>query len=418
MNKRQYLITAILIVIATALWVALSGPSKDSLNDILIAPLYGNFKVSVTVTGELQAENSVKILGPSGLRSIRIYNVKITDLIPEGSIVDSGAYVATLDRTEAATRLRDVAGELEKKIAQYTATQLDTTLDLRGLRDNLVNLRYSKEETKLRLDQSKFEPPAVIRQAEIDLEKANRAYTQAIENYDLKQKQSAAKMREAEINLAKQQRSKNNIDTVMKQFVVMAPKSGMLIYHREWSGSKRKVGSMLSSWEPVVATLPDLSSMVSETYINEIDISKIKEGQHVTVGVDAFPGKEFMAQVMQVANIGEQLPNTEAKVFKVLIKLHESDSVLRPSMTTSNEILVSQQDRILSIPIECLHITDSLSFVFIKAGMKTIKQEVRTGNVNEMFVEVMGGIKKSDQIFLSSPKDGDEILVTLIDTNK
>ena len=256
MNKKTYFIAAIAIAVVFILWFAFSGSSKTASNDILVKPKVGEFKVSVTVTGELQAENSVKIMGPSGLRSIRIWNVKITDLIPEGSMIDSGAYVATLDRTEAANRLRDVEGELEKKQTQYIAMQLDTTLELRGLRDNLVNLKYSMEETKLRLDQSKFEPPAVIRQAEIDLEKAGRTYTQTIENYGLKKKQAVAKMREAEINLAKEQRTKNNIDSVMKDFVVMAPKSGMLIYHREWNGGKRKVGSMVSSWEPVVATLP------------------------------------------------------------------------------------------------------------------------------------------------------------------
>ena len=47
--------------------------------------------------------------------------------------------------------------------------------------------------------------------------------------------------------------------------------------------------------------------MISKTYVNEIDVSKVKAGQKVEVMVDAFPEKRYSAVVMSVANIGEQL---------------------------------------------------------------------------------------------------------------
>ncbi|MCK7532908.1 MAG: HlyD family efflux transporter periplasmic adaptor subunit [Marinilabiliales bacterium] len=81
----------------------------------------------------------------------------------------------------------------------------------------------------------------------------------------------------------------------------------MVIYKREWNGAKRKVGSEISPWDPVVATLPDLSSMISKTYVNEIDVSKVKAGQRVRLTVDAFPEKSYTGAVISVANIGEQL---------------------------------------------------------------------------------------------------------------
>jgi HlyD family secretion protein len=73
----------------------------------------------------------------------------------------------------------------------------------------------------------------------------------------------------------------------------MLPKSGMVIYHREWNGSRRTVGSSISPWDLTVATLPDLSSMMSRTYVNEIDVSKVKAGQDVRIGVDAFPERQY-----------------------------------------------------------------------------------------------------------------------------
>ena len=64
--------------------------------------------------------------------------------------------------------------------------QIDTTISLGNLRDDLVNLKFNKEEAQITLEQSKYEPPTTIRQAQIALDKAERSYEQALSNYDLK----------------------------------------------------------------------------------------------------------------------------------------------------------------------------------------------------------------------------------------
>ena len=79
-------------------------------------------------------------------RSFRISDVKIQDLIPEGTVVDSGAYVATLDRSALSNRLKEIEDDLEKSQQSYLKTQLDTTLTLRELRNSLVNLKFDMEE--------------------------------------------------------------------------------------------------------------------------------------------------------------------------------------------------------------------------------------------------------------------------------
>lgn len=82
--------------------------------------------------------------------------------------------------------MRNVENEYQQSLSQYTQTKLDTALTLRQSRDELINLEFAVEEKKLVLEQSQFEPPATIKQAEIDLSKAKRAFKQAKENYLLK----------------------------------------------------------------------------------------------------------------------------------------------------------------------------------------------------------------------------------------
>ena len=135
----------------------------------------GDFVISVTATGELKPVNSVAIKGPTNLRDYNIYQVKIQDLIPEGTIVKKGDFVAELDRSEVTTKLMERQNDLAKYEAQILQARLDTTLTLRQARDEINNLIYELKNKELILQQSKYEPPATIKQAELDLEKGQRA---------------------------------------------------------------------------------------------------------------------------------------------------------------------------------------------------------------------------------------------------
>jgi len=234
-------------------------------------------------------------------------------------------------------------------------------------------------------------------------------HLQAVKNYKLKVEQAVAKMVEVSASKDNQKRKQDDLIKIQDEFIVNAPKSGMVIYMKEWGGAKRKVGSTISPWNNVVATLPDLSSMISKTYVNEIDISKVKVGQSVELGVDAFPEKKYTGNVTEVANVGEQLPNSEAKVFEVTITLNETDTTLRPSMTTSNIISVSTFDNVLFIPLEALHQNDSLKYVFKKDGFSTIKKVIQVGESNDNQIIVKQGLSYKDIILLSPFDKGESM---------
>src|ERR1035437_2658638 len=328
-TKRIYFFSGVILLII-AVWFVFK-PSANKKESILVKAKKGEFIISVTSTGELQARNSENILGPSGLQQAGVWQVKITDLIPEGTKVKEGGYVATLDRSDVSNKLKDLESELEKTQSLFTKTRLDTTLDLRTARDELINLKFGYEEKKLVLDQSKYEPPATIRQAEIELDKEDRGYKQSIQNYSIKQDQSKAKMQDVSATLEQQTRKRQIIIDLLDKFEIKAPKPGMVVYRRDWDGKKVVVGSTISPWDITVATLPDLSSMISLTYISEIDINKVKVNQLVQIGVDALTDKKYSGKIISVANVGEQLKNSDAKVFEVKILINEKDTTLRPS---------------------------------------------------------------------------------------
>lgn len=402
--KRTIIITGIVVVAAILILVIFNkATSKKDIANLYTESKRGQFDIIVTTTGELQAENSTDIRGPefTQARNIRVMDIKIQDLVPEGTEVQKGDFIATLDRTSFDNTLKD---ELERLTTFQTNLEmkiLDTAVNLSNLRDNIKNLRFTVEEAEITLQQSKYEPPTTIRQAEISLDKANRSLDQAIRSYSLRVEQAKSEMRNNKNQLADQQKRVADLQDILSKFIITAPSPGMVIYKRDRMGAKRKVGSSINPWDNVVATLPDMSSMLSKTYVNEIDVSKVKAGQPVEMVVDAFPEKSYTGTVTSVANIGEQLPNADAKVFEVLIKVNGSDPILRPSMTTGNKIITKTINDVIYIPLESVQAgTDSIPFVYLKNGDK---QVVVLGEANENNVVIEQGLEEAVQIYLSTP---------------
>lgn len=414
MNRKNIFITAAVLVLIALAYYLTARPGAEAAG-ITAEVRRGPFTVDITTTGELEAKNSVEILGPQGTRNYRIWNMTIQDIIDEGTLVKKGDFVASLDPSELTNNIKDAQLELEKIESQFIQTKLDTTLEMRQARDELINLAYGVDEKELILEQSQYEPPATVRQAEIDLGKAERALEQARENYKIKKKQNAAKMREVELNRQKSERSLEGMQELMKSFRILAPEDGMLIYKKDYNGRAVKKGSQISAWNPVVATLPDLSVMISVTYVNEVDIRRVKKGQKVLIGLDAFPEKEFSGKVIQVANVGEQRPNSDAKVFRVAIEINEKDDLLRPAMTTSNRIVTEEINDAVYIPLEALfNQDDSITFVYRKRGLNTEKREVKIGAANRNETVVEAGLEAGDVVYLSRVEGLDKKQVALI----
>lgn len=409
MMKKSIIITSIVVLVAVIAMIIISKlTSRKDMSILFTEVQHGDFEVVVTTTGELEAEISTDIKGPEGLssRNMRFGSIKISDLVPEGTEVKAGDYVATLDRSSVDNTLKDELDRLESYETDLLKKQLDTTISLGNLRDELLNLKFNMDEAEITLEQSQYEPPTTIRQARISLDKAQRSYEQAVSNYDLKVRQARADIRDIELQVSKQRRKVVEMQDIIQKFIISAPADGMVIYKREWGGAKRKVGSEISAWDPVVATLPDLTSMISKTYVNEIDVSKVKAGQPVRLTVDAFPEKSYTGKVISVANIGEQLPNTDAKVFEVIAKIDGSDPILRPSMTTGNQIITRTFSDVMYIPLETVFATaDSIPFVYKKDGSR---QVVVLGESNENDVIVEQGLKEGEKLYLTIPEDGDK----------
>lgn len=394
---------ALLLAIGSVAWLLAPDAREDAA---LVARVKkGDFKVVVTTTGELRARKFVQVQGPSNAQQAEIWQMQISSLVPEGTVVKKGDLVAELDRSGVAAKLNEVTLALQQAEAQYQQAALDSALTLSAAREELKTLEFTLEEKKLARDGSQYEAPSVRRQAEIDFQKAERGLAQAKRNYVTKQRQAEAKLRVAGAEVERQRNRQQLITQVMNGFSIRAPENGMVIYVKEWNGRKKTVGTQVNPWDPTVATLPDLTQMESLTYLNEIDVRKVSVGQPVAIALDADPTKKLTGKVVSVANVGEQRPNADAKVFEVKIEIAQADTTLRPGMTTSNAIETAVVKSARWLPIEAVSADSGVSYVFKVDGRRVVRQEVETGAMNDNEVVIARGLEDDDQVLLVPPTD-------------
>src|SRR5436309_161628 len=125
-TRRQRIAAAVLTLGVPGAWL-LAGERRAADPSVVATVKRGEFRVVVTTAGELRARQFVQITVPTGGQQAGVYQMKISSIVPEGTVVKQGDVVAELDRTTVAPKLQEVSLALQKAEAQYEQAMLDST---------------------------------------------------------------------------------------------------------------------------------------------------------------------------------------------------------------------------------------------------------------------------------------------------
>jgi multidrug resistance efflux pump len=333
--------------------------------------------------------------------------MQIKDLVPEGSIVGQGDYVALLDQGRI-KQLKENNEELLKKfLFNYNDAKIDSAVDLVALRNAIDQFAFDLKNKQIEMEQAVYESPAFQRKAQMAYERTSRQMDARVRAYIMTQKTLQIQVSRDEAKVKELTLKDQNYQIAFDAARIIAPQAGMLIYGRTFGrGGSRKltIGSYVSMQNPIIATLPDLSVLASETYVEEIYIAKIKIGDSVRVFIDALKNQQKIGVISNISNVGQEMSGFESKVFKVIIRIASDNKRIKPAMTTNNEIIISKEQNVLVIPRTALFSNGSDQFVYLKEfGGATIRN-VECGSQSEKFVVIKSGLAEGDKILLSKPK--------------
>lgn len=398
------------IVILLGVVIAVFGRTGLGSSDVYTVKS-GSFESSLNTKGEIQGKNAVVINLPDELkrRDLRIWGLKIKDLVTEGTIVKEGEWVATLDAGAIQQQMQSNNQELTKRRAELNDAKIDSTIQLTKLREELEEFNYDLEYKKLELEQAQFESPAYQRKKQVEYNKTLRQMDKKRRDLEIKRLDLKTKTKRIEDRYNHYAKRDELLKKAVRACRVKAPKEGMVMYAKLWGGRKIRIGDEVSMWNPAIATLPDMSVLVSETYVKEIDITKIALGDSVDITIDALPNKNYSGTISKIANVGQELPGFDTKAFHVLIDLNENGKELKPAMTTDNRIILENHEEVIKVPRKSIFGSNGESFVFQKIDGKIWKKKVETGSENDQEIIIQSGLSVKDKILTTLPAEADNI---------
>ena len=387
-------------LICLQLLVHCGGGSEDRIETFTVHR--GDFRFTVTETGELEAVNAISISAP--IIPWNLGSLKITKLVEDGSEVKKDDILIEFDKAQVQQSMQNAQSELEiaqaelrkARASQKSQVQeMEADLEKARLQLRIAQLNYELAEHKSKIEQKKLE--LQLKNAEIDLDQAEEKMKDQVHI----NQQEINKLR---LKVSQAQTSLEEAKSTIERLTIRAPSPGIAILSRNWStGNKFQTDDQPWRGQQILR-LPDLSLMQAKVMINEVDISKIDTTQQATITMDAYPDTGFKAHVINVAALARNKErDSKVKVFDVVMRLDEADEKLMPGMTVSCEVLVDQIEDTLFIPLDAVFKNENGPYVFLKKGSEFEICPIETGPENDNYVIVSHGLKEEDQVALVNP---------------
>ena len=393
---RRWLAAA--VVAATLLLLALRPTQPDTGAPVEVKR--ADLVLSVDVEGELAAVRSTEI----GVPPVAEVDFKIAFLAPEGQQVKKGESVLRLDTEMLERQLAEKRAELEEARQKVDQKAIELGMKLLDLEQQAAQAHADLGRAQLKADV----PPEV--QQRIELEKAQldkRGRERDLQNLDAEGRVARA-LNGAELASLRQQRDRAAgrvaaLEAAIDKMNIRAPQEGIVVYRTNWRDEKKKVGDSVWFGEVVLA-LPDLNEMKGDAFVDEADGGPVREGQKVTLRLEARSDFDLTGKVAKIGRTVRQRSwRTPLKGYRVEIVLEKTEpTFMRPAMRFRGEVETGRVPKVLLVPREAVFLRESGPVVWSRRAFGWNEVPVKLGRSNRREVEVLAGVAEGDRL---SPVD-------------
>ncbi|MGB3976899.1 MAG: efflux RND transporter periplasmic adaptor subunit [bacterium] len=423
-NKKQRVLIGVGLVVLFVIGLKLSRRAIIP-GDVVVTVQEGPFKSELMLIGEIRAVNSTNI-------TPRTYG-KIANLVPEGTIVEKGQPICWFETEELEEELEQSSNSLEiakKKLLKAEENALlQDRLNLLAIEEAKSRLEHQKSqlaaarsrlEKTQRLVEADISPRKALDDAELEIlsqtlqvENAALALEKALNNRESQRELQKADVTTASIEVDQKQVELTRAQTNLNEAITTAPTSGMVLYKEIWKGGnieKVAIGDQVGNWQPFLE-IPDLSELEVIAYVDEVDISRIKENQTAKIYLDAFPELVLHGYIQKIATLADDTPSARRpqdsggsrKTFEVNIRISDNPDDLRPGITARASVLLYSSDHDIYVPIDSVFTDGEDRVVYLPGSGGSEKRTVKTGAWNAEYMVIHEGIQPGQRILLTRP---------------
>ncbi len=411
-SKKTWITLAVVVVVILAGVFVLGSRAKNSVvSEFQTAKIgRGNLIATVGATGTVRTNQSALLSWQTSGTVDEVF-VQVGDRVSAGAIMavlektslSQNVILAQADLVSAEKALEDLiqsnTAAAQAEIALRNATEkLDkaqnyrNTLDEPYEYDEIVYVNYGSRKVptiKRRKvdeadDQTKAEADQDLALAQAEYDDALRAWERVADGpnpSDVQAAQARVDAASATINMAQ----------------LTSPFEGTVTSVENLTGDQVAAGT-------TAFRVDDMSRLLVDVELSEIDINSVSLGQDVLVSFDAILNKEYNGEVVEVGQVGTDVAG--AVNFKVTVELTDADELVRPGMTAAVNIVVDEiQDAIL-IPNRAVRLVDGQRVVYLMTNGFPEMVEIRLGaSADAMSVLVSDNLEEGAEIILNPPSN-------------
>ena len=374
---------------------------QQSAATLPVAPARrAEFLVMIRCRGELKAGRSAELYAPV------VPNLRIAWLAPPGEAVRRGDPVIKFDSSSAQQQLvqkeaalRQAQATLEQAVAQERETAQQDQSDLADAkaRVEVARLEASKAEIVGRIQGEESRIDLGVAEQSLKVEEATVALHATASKSRIASLTRQVQTAQADVDITKRR---------LAQMVIPAPLAGFVVIEpnfNQWPNTRpfREGDNVFAGMN--LAEMPDVSTLMMDAKVEEIDRGRVAAGDSVRIHIDALPELDMPAKLDQIspmAELGIEMPPTRS--FRAYATLPHPDLRLRPGMNGGMDIVINRIPNAISIPSKALFTRAGKPVVYLasRGGYKPIKVQVQARNPDEVAVT---GVAAGALVALADP---------------
>lgn len=414
LKKYRVLLILLLVVAvgAAAFWFNQNRNANAQSTYQTTAIERGKLTATIGATGTVRAkQTAVLVWQATGM--VDTVNVKVGDNVPSGFVMaflsksslpqsiilaeaDLASAQKTLDdvlnsdtaRAQAAIALRDAQAAYD--LAKKRRDGLDGLIDITEIVTKKRNTPFGVIEVKETKTYKGYADKTTIAKSDEQLALAKARLDDAQRTYDRLTSGNSVEITSAQARISAAQATLNLAR-------VTSPFGGIVTEAYPLPGDL--VGAGTAAFR-----IDDLSSLLVDVSVSEVDINSIAIRQPVTLSFDAILGRQYNGVVVEVAQTGTVTAGVVN--FKVTVELTDADSSVKPGMTAAVNITVRELTDVLLVPNRAVRLSEGERVIYILENNQPVKKVIRLGSSSDtMSVLASGDVQEGDAVILNPPTE-------------
>lgn len=348
----------------------------------------GEVNSFLKVTGVVEANETVRVTSEimGQAKKIKVQNgeeVNKGDILivlgDEQIKIQVAQAQATLDSVQASYD-KIKAGARPQEVKQAESAVLQSKINRDSAEENYLRMKKlfsEKAISEQQYEQSKNQ----FEIADMQYKSAQESYKMVIEGAteeDIKSVEAQVRQTKATLDMAKYQ---------LKNTQITAPISGKV------TSITVSSGEMIAPSMPLLSII-DTSRIFVKIGISEKDISKVKEGQKVSLEIDAFPEEKFQGEVISKGVAVDQI----SKTLEVKIEILQPEVDIPVGVFARGNVHVKTNQGALIIPSSALTRKKDGIYVYVIEEEIARQKEVVLGIIQDERVEILEGLSEGEEI--------------------